>query len=171
MTRGPVCPQPRPGGGSLGSGPLLPAGVGAAAGRHPDPTSSASQAWGAALPNPTSSLGASGGVSGCEPPSHTRGGGDVGLLTGEQQVCVDAVHHLRHGLGLVAEGVTCVRDGGAGRWRGLAGGWGLRPPPARRGRSPPPLLSALRCGGLAAEAQGAGAGPAGGSGARPPAHL
>lgn len=114
-------------------GPVLPAGVGAGAGGSPDPTSSASQARGAALPSPTCSLPLTLGSRGWRAWVRTpvspwswgwRAAGDLGWLTREEQVCVDAVQHLGHGLGVVAGGVAWGTDSGAGQWQGACS-WGV----------------------------------------------
>lgn len=75
------------------------------------------------------SRGGVGGVAG----GPARGGGDTGLLTAEQQVCVHAVHHLGHGLGVVADVVPCGTDRGTRQWKRARWRVSVRPSPGLPG--------------------------------------
>lgn len=76
-------------------------------------------------------------------------GPGCGLLTGEQQLGVHVIHHLCHGLGLVAGGVPCAR------WRAMAAGWRLLWPSLQElpqaPKSFPPPTPPFLCGGGWAE--------------------
>lgn len=74
-------------------------------------------------------------------------GPGCGLLTGEQQLGIHVIHHLCHGLGLVAGGVPCAR------WRVMAAGWRLlwpslqELPQAPNSFPPTPTSPPFLCGG------------------------